>query len=61
MGEEDNEVGEDGADEDEVVTEASKSLSLYLIHIASAGIVSPLNGNVLVNPSASPSPYTQLS
>jgi hypothetical protein len=50
-----NEVDEDD-DEGEVVTETSKSLSSYLIHIAGAGIVSPLNVNVLVNPSSSPSP-----
>jgi hypothetical protein len=58
--EDDNEVG---VDEDEdveevlvVVVDESKSPSLYLIHIAGAGITSPLNVNTLENPSASPSP-----
>jgi hypothetical protein len=49
-------------DEDEdvesvlVVDDEGKSLSLYRTHIAGAGIVSPVNVNVLVNPSTSPSP-----
>jgi len=60
--EDDNDVEDEDAVEDEdgeevvVVTDEPKSLSLYLIHIAGAGIVSPLNVNVLVNPLASPSP-----
>ncbi|ERF73333.1 hypothetical protein EPUS_08275 [Endocarpon pusillum Z07020] len=39
-----------------VVADKSKSLSLYLIHIAGAGITFSRNVNVLENPTASPSP-----
>jgi hypothetical protein len=54
-GEDKDEDEDAGVVEVVVVSDDGKSL-LYLIHIAGAGIVSPVNVNVLVNPLVSPSP-----
>lgn len=52
---EDEDEDEGAAEEVVVVSDNEKSF-LYLIHIAGAGIISPVNVNVLVKPLVSPSP-----